>query len=180
MLDNLQASDLIALGALGISVLSLLATLVATGIARDSVKHAQAIAHDAKAISIERERATLLTALSDDVLKMEETRIAIQGLQVEFEAKPPYVRDLLVEYTGLFGSYLSGVVKAVEDTKKLYDVINDWRPETGEVEFIKAKTEHHRYSRDHEIVAAQANKLIGMLREKMEHASKFGRGIPPG
>ena len=166
----MDASIIIAVVAVAVSVGSLAVSIWATRISKTSLRQATRVQEDSDRREFDRVRAELLNQISDCRAILDRTRIEIGTVQANFLAEPPAVQDLMANYTTLFSQYLPTVENALKGTDELWREVAQWEPTKSHTELMDASAVLYRSLQDDKSTHETGIYLVNRFTTQLELA----------
>jgi hypothetical protein len=144
----MDASVLIAVLAVAVSVGSFVVSIWATRISKRTLEYAAGVQRDAERREFERVRTDLLNQIADIRALLDLTRLEIRTLQANFSAEPPAVQALMGNFTGLFTEYLPKLETALRGAEECWLKVARWEETKTHKELMEAKAILYRSLQD--------------------------------
>ncbi len=165
----MATSDWIAIGALGVSLISL-------HLSKRSLENSKTVTDASQAFRVAEAKSELLTILSESRSVLNRTRIDIGALKAIYDNEKQPVQILMQNYISLFTEYLPTVETALKQVEADWISVQSWTDEIGISDILRRKSDCQSDLKDHENCYEQAVYLIEEFRTVLARARQHSRG----
>ncbi|MDP2046791.1 MAG: hypothetical protein Q8L00_11335 [Deltaproteobacteria bacterium] len=171
----MELATTISLGAILVSLGSLIVTIWATRLSYKSLNHAIEIQEKGEEKEFERLRVELLTQIADDRRLLDKTRIEIGTLKADFDAEPQPIQVMMRNYTNLFTVYLPKIEASIKQKDIIWKEVSCLSKDKSYRELMDAKAVLYRSLKDDEVVYDSGIYMINEFKAQLEVArQKYG------
>ncbi len=125
---------------------------------------------------IENEKVELLKQISNNKSILNNARIEIGALQVNFSIEPQSVKELMKNYTNIFTEFLPTIEKAITLLENDYANLVNWRGEMSYSDIMQNKSSNNEALKQYENSHEQAIVCIAIFKEKLKQANNYVNG----